>query len=600
MRAFLASSIGVTCAAALVLPSAVPAGAAADSAPVEPVEPAGVPGSTQSLAIGPLADPSDPATDDPTRTAGAAGQGLTERAVRPFSLVGVVWDDPDAELQGTVQVRTRARDTGDWSDWQDLETHNAEHAADPGSTERGSGGVRGSTAPLWVGDSDGVAVRVRPGAADSHRHGHADDARDVDDAHDVHDARDVDDAHDAREAVGARDSYGSRVSDGSRASDGSQGRAVPAASLPAGLRLELVDPGQDARQTLVETGRRTEGTGTTGSARTTGNVGSTGSTGTTRGTGTTGRVEDSDFVDSPDSPDPLGFPGSPDLTDVIGLADLTDSVVAAAGAQTAASTGAIEAVRDAWGIWGAGDGLTPPLTSPLDAASPDATALPALDKAETEARSEAEPGSAPGAQPYIGPRPRIITRKGWGADEKLRERAFVYTKTVKAAFIHHSATGNNYTCSQAPAVLRGIYRYHVKSNGWRDFGYNFAVDKCGNIYEGRAGGVTKAVLGAHTLGFNDNSMGIAVLGTFSESNPSAAAVNAVAKLTAWKLGQFGADPSGRTTLVSGGGNKFKKGTKVRLNVISGHRDGFATECPGARLYKQLGSARTSSARLQGR
>ncbi|MFF3730150.1 peptidoglycan recognition protein [Streptomyces sp. NPDC002476] len=585
MRVFLASTIGVTCAAVLVLPSAAPAGAApdTDSAPVESAGPSGVSGSTQSLAMVPLADPSGPATEDPTRTTESAGQGLTERTVRPFSLVGVVWDDPDTELHGTAQVRTRARGTGRWSDWQDLETHNAEHAADPGSTERGSGGVRGSTAPLWVGDSDGVAVRVRPAGPDSHRHG-THDAHETHDAHGAHESQGTPDSHDtpdSHEASGSHDSRDSHESDsshdsshdshrsrdsyGARDPQGSQDRAGSAASLPTGLRLELVDPGRETRRVPAETGRSTEDTGTTGN------------TGTTETVGTTGRAEDADD------------------TNFEGLADLTESVAAAAGAQAAAGAEAVEAARDSWGIWGSGDGRTP-----LEAASLGGTVLPALDKAETEARSEAETGRAPGAQPYIGPRPRIITRKGWGADEKLRERAFVYTKAVKAAFIHHSATGNSYTCSQAPAVLRGIYRYHVKSSGWRDFGYNFAVDKCGTIYEGRAGGVTKAVLGAHTLGFNSNSMGIAVLGTFSGSNPSAAAVNSVAKLTAWKLGLFGADPSGRTTLVSGGGNKFKKGTKARLNVISGHRDGFATECPGARLYKKLGSVRTSSARLQGR
>ncbi|MGW9040833.1 peptidoglycan recognition protein family protein, partial [Streptomyces sp. NPDC055721] len=164
----------------------------------------------------------------------------------------------------------------------------------------------------------------------------------------------------------------------------------------------------------------------------------------------------------------------------------------------------------------------------------------------------------------------------------------------------HSATGNNYTCRQAPSVLRGIYRYHVKSSGWRDFGYNFAVDKCGNIYEGRAGGVAKPVLGAHTLGFNTNSMGVAVIGTYSKSNPPAAVLTAVAKLTAWKLGLHGVDPKGTTYLTSGGGNLYKKGTKVKLRTISGHRDGFATECPGARLYGKLGTARTTSAKYQGR
>ncbi|WP_030977047.1 N-acetylmuramoyl-L-alanine amidase [Streptomyces sp. NRRL S-1824] len=471
MRAFITSAIGVTCSAALVLPNAAPAGAAPDTsatAATDPADPAEVSGSTQSLPLSPLPDASTRATDAPSGTAEAnAVQGLPRRDVHPFSLVGVVWDEADVELHGAVEVRTRAIGSDRWSDWQDLETHNAEHAADPGSAERDSETVRGSTAPLWVGNCDGVEVRVIPEAPDGH-----DRAR------------------------------------------------VP---LPEGLRLELVDPGEDPQQSPV--------------------------------------------------------------------ADTDEGDFEAAGAEFADLAS------------GSGGRLATSLQASLQGsvrtslqASGRGRVLPALSKAQTEAAA----GVAPGSKPYIGPRPTIITRKGWGADEKLREKSFAYTKSVKAAFIHHSATGNKYTCSQAPSVLRGIYRYHVKSSGWRDIGYNFAVDKCGNIYEGRAGGVTKAVQGAHTLGFNTDSMGIAVLGTFTTSDPPAAAVNAIAKLTAWKLGLFGANPSSKATLVSGGGNRFKKGTKVKLNVISGHRDGFATECPGTRLYKKLGSARTSSAHLQGR
>jgi uncharacterized protein with LGFP repeats len=204
------------------------------------------------------------------------------------------------------------------------------------------------------------------------------------------------------------------------------------------------------------------------------------------------------------------------------------------------------------------------------------------------------------ARPYIGPRPRIVTRRGWGANESWREKKFVYTKKVKAAFVHHTASGNGYKCSQAPSVIRGIYRYHVKSMGWRDVGYNFVVDKCGKIYEGRAGGVAKPVLGAHTLGFNTHSMGIALLGSHASSKPSGAAVKAVARLTAWKLGLYGANPRGKTYLKSGGGNLYAKGRNVRLNVISGHRDGFATECPGWQMYRKLGTARATAAKLQGR
>lgn len=491
MRALLVTSVGITCAAALTLPLAAPALSAppphsASALPPESpgagppsVRAAALPaaesaGSTQSLPLEPLAAPSDRSMGPAT-----AGQGLERRTARPFSLVGVVWDDAEAELHGTVQVRTRAAGSASWSDWQDVETHNAEHAADLGSDERSSGAVRGATAPLWVGASDGVEVRVRPEPADP------------------------------------------------------QDRSE-AAPLPEGLRLELVDPGPDpaaepAEEAAPEPARAAPAGRTATAAA---------------------------FALNP----------SPPTTKPAVVPEVLTAEAEAASAVNAE-------------------------LAPLGA-----SVIPALTKAETEEAANV----APGAKPYIGPRPGIITRKGWGADEKLRERQFAYTKTVKAAFVHHSATGNNYTCKQAPSVLRSIYRYHVKSSGWRDFGYNFAVDKCGNIYEGRAGGVTKAVLGAHTLGFNSNTMGIAVLGSYSSTNPPAAAVTAVSKLTAWKLGLFGANPKGKVTLTSGGSNKYKAGAKVKMNVISGHRDGFATECPGARLYKKLGKARTSSAKLQGR
>ncbi|MCX5333618.1 N-acetylmuramoyl-L-alanine amidase [Streptomyces sp. NBC_00140] len=445
MRGFLASSIGVTCAAALAFPPGSPA--AATVARPAPNAEVFVPGSTQSLPLAPLGR---------DRALGpTAEQGLPAREVNHFSMLGVVWDNPDTALHGSVQVRTRAATSGTWSGWQDVETHYGDDGADPGTAERTSGRVRGATAPLWVGDSDGVEVRVRAGAEE---------------------------------------------------------RAAPAGALPSGLRLELVDPGEAA---------------------------------------------------APEGP-PVSGPRAGSLG--------AESVTASAANAGLVPLGALE--------------------------------IPALDRARTErelfALRNGELTEQQRVKPYIGPRPRIVTRRGWGANESLRERTFVYTKKVKAAFVHHTATGNSYKCSQAPSVIRGIYRYHVQSMGWRDIGYNFLVDKCGKIYEGRAGGVAKPVLGAHTLGFNTNSMGIAVLGSFGSTRPKAAAVRGIARLTAWKLGLYGANPSGKTYLKSGGGNLYGKGKKVRLNVISGHRDGFSTACPGKELYRKLGSARSSAADYQGR
>lgn len=413
MRALLASSIGVASTAAFLLPSALPAAAAGpgdrDAASATATATgAGRPGSTRSLPLTPLAD--DTGNGTAADRAARPAVGLEPRTVDPFSLLGVVWDDPDADLPGQVQVRTRAAGTGEWSDWRELSTEH-DHGPDLSARE---GAEHGATDPMWVGPSDGVQVRVSP----------------------------------------------------------ETGR------LPDGLRLALVDPG------------------------------------------------------------------------------------------SAPATGSDRAARRAGAF------------------------LPALDAKATRARAS--------GHDHVGPRPGIVTRRGWGANVDLRKGGFRYTDTVKMAFVHHTATTNDYSCKQAPSIIRGIYRYHVVSLGWRDIGYNFLIDKCGTIYEGRAGGVKEPVMGAHTLGFNEDSMGVAVIGSFQKKAPPKAATDALAKITAWKLGLFDRNPEGKVTMTSGGSGKYAKGERVRMNVISGHRDGYHTECPGEKLYDELGAIRALAAKLQGR
>ena len=128
-----------------------------------------------------------------------------------------------------------------------------------------------------------------------------------------------------------------------------------------------------------------------------------------------------------------------------------------------------------------------------------------------------------------------------------------------------------------------------EGNGWNDIGYNFLVDKYGQVFEGRYGGVDKNVIGAHAEGFNTGSTGVAVLGTYGSAAPSAAARIALANLLAWRLDVAHVDPLSTLTWVSGGNARFASGVPVMLRAVSGHRDTGFTTCPGAALYAQLGA-----------
>ena len=185
--------------------------------------------------------------------------------------------------------------------------------------------------------------------------------------------------------------------------------------------------------------------------------------------------------------------------------------------------------------------------------------------------------------------PPILSRFAWGANEAIRRAPPSYAPSVQFALVHHTAGTNSYTASQSAAIVRGIEVYHVQGNGWNDIGYNFLVDKYGQVFEGRYGGVDKNVIGAHAEGFNTGSVGVAMLGTYGSAAPPTVARNALASLLAWRLDFAHVDPRSTLTWVSGGNAKFAAGVPVILRAVSGHRDTGFTSCPGAALYAQLGA-----------
>ncbi|MGW5257009.1 N-acetylmuramoyl-L-alanine amidase [Streptomyces sp. NPDC004012] len=386
----------------------------------------------------------------------------------------------------------------------------------PDAAELNRPGVRGGMSPMWSGPSNGIQVRV----------------------------------------TGA-------------------GKAT---ALPAGLRVDLVDPGKPA-------------TGATQHS----------------GMGLAGYAMDATATDT--------------ATPTDGVAP-TDTATATAGSDTSETPTATDSASPTDTPTATDSTSGAPSTGPSASASPSASPtswpsqLPSLSEAypscTTAPSSPSASPTAPDPMPAtttstVAP-PTVVTRADWGADECARDTGYpLYGSAVKVMFVHHTDTPNDYSCADSPAIVRSLYAAHL-SQGWRDIGYNFLVDKCGTVFEGRFGGMALPVVGAQTYGFNTNSMGVAAIGTYTDLSggdsqettytgaaPSTALLSSIARIAAWKFGMTGVDPATATASLPEGSSDssgFTLGKDYTFNVISGHRDGFATDCPGNQLYNALGTIRS--------
>lgn len=99
----------------------------------------------------------------------------------------------------------------------------------------------------------------------------------------------------------------------------------------------------------------------------------------------------------------------------------------------------------------------------------------------------------------------IITRAQWGA-RAPDPRPFPTTSWgSRTGFVVH------YSAADASQTVRSIQNYQMDSNGWRDVGYNFLVDRLGRIFEGAQG--TWYAIGAHVSNHNTANIGVCAIGT---------------------------------------------------------------------------------------
>jgi hypothetical protein len=202
--------------------------------------------------------------------------------------------------------------------------------------------------------------------------------------------------------------------------------------------------------------------------------------------------------------------------------------------------------------------------------------------------------------------PDIVTRREWGANESLKRGCTREYNKVQQLFVHHTVGINN--DPHPKATMRSIYWYHAVRRGWCDIGYNFVIAPDGRIFEGRYArkyrpgeihdGETKGgriVTGAHVASYNSGSIGVSLMGNYSEVRPSAKMRKTLVGFLAWESRRHGLKPRAEHTY-----RNPVTGLTRRLPVIAGHRDAGATECPGNYVYRGLPEIRRDVARLVNR
>lgn len=182
----------------------------------------------------------------------------------------------------------------------------------------------------------------------------------------------------------------------------------------------------------------------------------------------------------------------------------------------------------------------------------------------------------------------VRSRTEWGCPEGQGAPQWTPAYThVTHLIVHHTAGSNS--VADWDAEMRSIWYFHTVTRGWGDIGYNFLIDPNGVVYEGRAGGSN--AIAAHFSCRNTNTVGIALLGTYTSVAPTAAAVESLTRLLAELSLRYAVDPAASALHVPSG---------LTLSRISGHRDGNAsnltcskTECPGEMLYQMLPAIRAA-------
>lgn len=158
--------------------------------------------------------------------------------------------------------------------------------------------------------------------------------------------------------------------------------------------------------------------------------------------------------------------------------------------------------------------------------------------------------------------PPIYAKNEWGGS--YRSNAVLPTQPAPWVVVHHSTGDICDTFEDCSAQMRYLEMLHTTMFGWSDIAYNFCIGNDGSIYEGRGFDYQ----GLHSPGFNQQSLGVCFLGTFTETGPSAEAVAALNSLLFCGVDRLSLE---------------------QQYYIIGHRQDVNTECPGEAFFTEMSS-----------
>ncbi|XP_034480253.1 peptidoglycan-recognition protein LC-like isoform X4 [Drosophila innubila] len=152
----------------------------------------------------------------------------------------------------------------------------------------------------------------------------------------------------------------------------------------------------------------------------------------------------------------------------------------------------------------------------------------------------------------------LVSVADWGG-RVANEQLDALKLPVDRVIIAHTVSEGCLSLDGCSYRARFIQAYHMDTLNWGQVGYNFMIGGDGRVYEGRGWDY----IGAHTLGSNSISIGIAFIGNFNQMEATKEQLNAC-------------------LLLLEEGVRLKK-LKSDYQIF-GHRQLLETESPGDKLY----------------